>query len=57
LESCGIEAFVPAEAPGSFTTSRAWEPMTELQVFESESERAITVLNKMQIRSLDQNVD
>jgi hypothetical protein len=50
LNGCGIEAFVPGEDLGTFTTNRAWVPVTELQVFESDRDRALAELRRAEIR-------
>jgi hypothetical protein len=50
LEACGIEAFVPGEDLGTFTTNRAWVPVTELRVFESDRDRALAELRRAEIR-------
>lgn len=52
LESIGIRAYVPGETLGSFSTHRGGLLGTELQVFESDRERALVELNRMQIREV-----
>lgn len=53
LEASGIEAFVPGEDLGTFTINRAWVPLTELQVFESDRERAVVELRRREIRIVE----
>jgi hypothetical protein len=54
LEAYGIEAFVPGEDLGTFTTNRAWVPVTELQVFESDRDRALAELRRAEIRIVEE---
>jgi len=53
LETCGIEAFVPGEALGTFSRNLGGVATTELQVFASDRERAIVELRRMQIRIVE----
>jgi Putative prokaryotic signal transducing protein len=51
LEGIGIPALVPSEAKGSFSglySGGVW--VAELQVFESDRDRAMVELRRMQIR-------
>jgi hypothetical protein len=51
LESIGIPALVPGEASGAFQGMYVGRPArAELQVFESDRDRAIVELRRMQIR-------
>ena len=51
LESIGISALVPGEWSGSFTgMSRGLPHRAELKVFESDRDRAIVELRRLQIR-------
>ncbi len=50
LESIGISAFVPGEWSGSFTGMYRGLPRAELKVFESDRDRAIVELRRLQIR-------
>ena len=54
LEAIGIDAWVPAEDCGSFTRYGAPAVIT-LQVFESDFERAVVELRRLQLRVV--NVD
>lgn len=54
LEAIGIRAMVPGEAQGSFSSLyRGGVSMTELQVFESDRDRAMVELRRMQIRLVE----
>ncbi|HEY7186149.1 MAG TPA: hypothetical protein VH436_06350 [Vicinamibacterales bacterium] len=56
LEAIGIPALVPYERGGSFAglySGRLPNTVTNLQVFESDRERAILELRRMQIRLVD----
>ena len=55
LEGIGIPALVPGEAHGSFTGLYRGLGLgrTELKVFESDSDRALVELRRMQIRSVE----
>jgi len=51
LEAIGISALVPGEWSGSFTgMSRGLPHQAELQVFESDRDRALVELRRLQIR-------
>jgi hypothetical protein len=51
LEAIGITALVPGEWSGSFTGMyRGLPHQAELQVFESDRDRAIVELRRLQIR-------
>ena len=51
LEAIGISALVPGEWSGSFTGMYRGSPhRVELKVFESERDRAIVELRRLQIR-------
>jgi hypothetical protein len=49
LESIGVRALVPGEALSNSSGGRAFG-RAELQVFESDRDRALTELRRMQIR-------
>ena len=49
LEAIGIPALVPGEALGTFTRNRGGLPLTELQVFASDRERAAAELNRIRM--------
>jgi hypothetical protein len=49
LESIGVRALVPSEAMSNSSRVRAFA-RAELQVFESDRDRALTELRRMQIR-------
>jgi len=53
LESIGIAALVPGEALGTFSRNRGGLSLTSLQVFESDRDRALTELRRMQIRIVE----
>jgi len=51
LQSVGIPALVPGEAGGSFSGMYGGMPHTaQLQVFESDRDRALLELRRLQIR-------
>jgi putative signal transducing protein len=51
LEAIGIPAFVPGEWSGSFTGMyRGLPHRAELKVFESDRDRAVVELRRLQIR-------
>ena len=51
LEAIGISAVVPGESSGSFTgLYRRLPYQAELQVFESDRDRAVVELRRLQIR-------
>jgi hypothetical protein len=51
LEAIGIQALVPGEWSGSFTGMyRGLPHQTELRVFESDRDRAVVELRRLQIR-------
>jgi hypothetical protein len=52
LETVGIPALVPGEASGSFTGLYSGGPASssELKVFESDGDRAMVELRRLQIR-------
>lgn len=50
LEAIGIPALVAGEALGSFSTHRGGISTNDLQVFESDRERALVALRRMQMR-------
>ena len=56
LEAIGIDAWVPAEDCGSFT-HRGAPPVITLQVFESDLERAVVELRRLQMRVVKVNED
>jgi hypothetical protein len=54
LEAIGIRAFVPGEAQGTFSSMyRGGVSTTELKVFESDRDRAVVELRRMQMRLVD----
>jgi Putative prokaryotic signal transducing protein len=56
LESIGIQALVPGEAGGSIGglySGRLPGTVTELRVFESDRDRAIVELRRMQMRIVE----
>ena len=54
LESIGIRAFVPGEAQASFSSLyRGSLTTTELKVFETDRDRALVELRRMQIRIVE----
>ena len=56
LEAIGIPALVPSESSGSisgFYSGRLPGTVTNLQVFESDRDRAIVELRRMQMRLVD----
>ena len=50
LESVGITAFVPDERMGSFSRNRGGIPTGTLQVFESDRDRAVAELRRMDLK-------
>ena len=50
LEAIGVAAFVPGEAPGTFSLNRGGPPPTILQVFQSDAARAVAELRRLQMR-------
>jgi hypothetical protein len=52
LESIGVRALVPGEALSNSSRVRAFG-RAELQVFESDRDRALTELRRMQIRIVE----
>jgi hypothetical protein len=52
LDAIGIPASVPEEVLGPFSNVRG-STRTELQVFESDRERALVELRRMQIRIVE----
>ena len=59
LEAIGIDAFVPGEALGTFSHYRPGGLIThsELQVFESDRERAGVELQRLQMRIVKPSSD
>ena len=54
LEAIGIRAFVPGESQGTFSSLyRGGLTTTELKVFESDRERAVVELRRMQMRLVE----
>ena len=54
LEAIGIRAWVPGEAQGSFSSMyRGGLTTTELKVFESDRDRAVVELRRMQMRIVE----
>lgn len=53
LESIGIPALVPSQGLGNFSRNRGGIASAEVQVFESDRERALTELRRMQIRIVE----
>lgn len=54
LEAIGIRAFVPGEAQASFSSLyRGSLAASELKVFESDRERALVELRRMQMRIVE----
>lgn len=49
LEAAGIRAFVPTEARGTFSRYRGGASGAQLQVFESDSERALVALRRLNL--------
>jgi hypothetical protein len=52
LESIGVRAWVPGEAASNSSRVRAFG-RSELKVFESDRDRALTELRRMQIRLVE----
>jgi hypothetical protein len=50
LEASGIRALVPGESSGSFPSVRRRATRAELQVFDSDRDRAIAELRRLHIR-------
>ena len=57
LESIGIEAFVPDDALGSFSRNRGGLPSGALQVFESDRDRAVAELRRLDLRIVSRSSD
>jgi hypothetical protein len=54
LEAIGIPALVPDETLGFLSRNRSmFPPTSELQVFESDRDRAIVELRRMQMRLVE----
>ena len=49
-EAAGIAAFVPSETLGTFARNRGGPPHGVLQVFESDRDRAVAELRRMELR-------
>jgi len=50
LEAAGIAAFVPSETPGTFSRNSGGLGAGVLQVFESDRDRAVAELRRMELR-------
>jgi len=50
LEAAGISAFVPGEALGTFSRNRGGIPTGVLQVFESDRDRAVAELRRLELK-------
>ena len=50
LEAAGITAFVPGETLGLFSRNRGSIPVSVLQVFESDRDRAFAELRRMKLK-------
>ena len=50
LEAAGIEAFVPSETLGTFSRNRGGIHVGVLQVFESDRDRAVAELRRMEFK-------
>jgi hypothetical protein len=50
LEAAGISAFVPSEALGTFSRKRGGTPVGVLQVFESDRDRAVAELRRLELK-------
>jgi hypothetical protein len=50
LEAAGIAAFVPGETRGTFSRNRGGVPVGVLQVFESDRDRAVAELRRMELK-------
>ena len=50
LEAAGIEAFVPGETLGTFSRNRGGVPVGVLQVRESDRERAVAELRRIELK-------
>jgi len=57
LEAAGISAFVPDEALGAFSRNRGGVPVGVLQVFESDRDRAIAELRRMDLKIVTRPAD
>ncbi len=57
LEAIGVPALVPGEAQGMLSFNRGGMRTTELQVFESDRDRALVELRRMQIRVVERDSD
>jgi hypothetical protein len=53
LEAIGIKAMVLGEAFGYFTRYKDSPPQADLQVFESDRDRAMVELRRLQMRVVD----
>ena len=53
LEAAGIPAFVPSEALGTFSRNRGGIPIGVLQVFESDRDRAVAELRRLELKIVD----
>jgi hypothetical protein len=53
LEAIGIRAMVPGEVFGTYSRHRGGFRAVELQVFESDRERAAVELRRLQIRVVE----
>jgi hypothetical protein len=50
LEAIGVSAFVPRETLGTFSRNRGGIPLGVLQVFESNRDRAMAELHRMNLQ-------
>ncbi len=50
LEAAGIAAFVPSETLGSFSMNRGGIPAGVLQVLESDRDRAVAELRRLDLK-------
>ena len=50
LEACGISAVVPDEVLGTFSRNRGNIPIGALQVYESDRDRAIAELRRLDVK-------
>jgi hypothetical protein len=50
LEAAGISAFVPGEALGTFSRNSGGIPTGVLQVFESDRDRAVAELRRLELK-------
>jgi hypothetical protein len=53
LEAAGIPALVPGESLGVLSLNRGGVRTSELQVFESDRERAVVELRRIQMRIVE----